>query len=99
MRGHDDLANRGLLHPPHQLEKFHLTRGRQGRLRFVEDEDALPLTAFFEKPHKTFAVRMRKEFRVKAARRVEISRNGEKTLGTKKPAVGDFGQPACAKGL
>jgi len=31
MRGHDDLADRRLLHPPHQFQKLDLPRGRQLR--------------------------------------------------------------------
>jgi len=94
MRGHDDLANRGLLHPAHQLEEFHLARRRQRRFRFVEDEDALALATLLEEPHKAFAVRMGEEIRRRAASPVEISRDGEETLGPEEPAVGDLRQPA-----
>ena len=63
MRGHDDLAIAGVIHPAHQLQELHLARGRQCGFRFVEDEDALPLATLFEEAQKTLAVRMREEVR------------------------------------
>ena len=63
MRGHDDLAIAGVIHPTHQLQEFDLARRRQRGFRFVEDEDALPLATLFEEAQKTLAVRMRAEVR------------------------------------
>src|SRR6266852_7414300 len=98
MRGHDDLANRGLLHPAHQLEEFHLPRGRQCGFRFVEDEDTLPLATLFKEAQEAFAVRIGEEIRTRPSL-VEISGNGKEGLGPEEPAVGYFRQPACAQRL
>src|SRR5882724_12248674 len=97
MRGHDDLANPGLLHPPHQLQKFDLARWRQRGFGFVEDEDALPLAALLEEAHESLAVRMGQEIRIGATDLVEIPGDGKEALGPKEPAVGDLRQPAGAK--
>src|ERR1700737_1866865 len=97
MRGHDDLANRGFLHAPHQLEEFHLARWRQRRLRFVEDEDALPLAALFKESQKAFAMRMREEIRRSVFRAlahfIEIARDRKEAFRPEKPTIGDFRQP------
>jgi len=91
MRGHDDLAILRIIHPPHQLEKFDLTRGRQRGFRFVEDEDALPLAALFEEPQKAFAMGMREKVGRYAAdilgSLVKISGDGKEALGAEEPAV------------
>src|SRR5258706_16464609 len=99
MRGHDDLADRRLLHPPHQLQKFHLARGRQRDFRFVEDEDALLLAAFLEEPQKAFAVRMREEVGRRAANSVVIYDNRKETLRPEEPTLRDLRQPARAQRL
>jgi hypothetical protein len=67
MRGHDDLAILGMIHPPHQFQEFDLARRRRRRFRFVEDEDALSLTALFKESQKAFAVRMGEEIGPEAA--------------------------------
>ena len=76
-------------------------RRRQRRFRLVENEDALPLAAFLEEPQKALAVGMREEVRRRLAcitcRTVEISCDGEETLGPEEPTVGDLGQPARAQ--
>src|ERR1700676_979699 len=99
MRGHDDLAIAGVIHPSHQLQKFDLARGRQCRFRFVEDEDALPLATLFEEAQKTLAVRMREKVRrgtrgnagnIFEIDLVLVSRNREEALGAKEPSVGDL---------
>src|SRR6476620_10205047 len=106
MRGHDDLAVADLFHAPHQFQKFHLASGRQRGFRFVEDEDALALAALFEEAQKAFAVGVREKIGWRTASdagnffevdRVQVSRNGKETLGPKKPAIGDFRQPARTK--
>src|SRR5258707_13703665 len=94
MRGHHDLANRGLLHAPQQFQKLHLARRRQRGFRFVEDEDALFLAALFEEPQEAFAVRMRKEVGIRAANFVEISCDRKETLCPEDPALGDLWKPA-----
>src|SRR5258708_22482358 len=98
MRGHDDLANRRLLHPPQQLQKFHLARRRQRGFRFVEDEDALLLATLLEEAQKAFAMGMREEVWPALAdfarRIVEISCDRKETLCPEEPAVGNFRQPA-----
>src|SRR5712671_7900975 len=103
MRGHDDLTDRGLLHSPHQLQKFHLARWRQRRFRFVENEDALLLATLLEKPQKAFAMGMREEVwpaLANFARRiVEISCDRKETLCPEEPALGDLRQPARAQCL
>lgn len=43
VRGHDALADLGLIHAAHELQKFDLTRRKQRRFRLVEDKDALTL--------------------------------------------------------
>src|SRR6266851_1617494 len=106
MRGQDDLAIAGNIHPSHQLQKFDLTRRRQRRFRVVEDEDALLPAALLEESQKTLAVGMREEVRRGAggnARNifeidlVLVSRNREEALRAKEPAVGDLRQPARAQ--
>jgi len=52
MRGHDDLADRGLLHPAQQFQEFDLARRRQRGFRLVEDEDALPLATLLEEAQR-----------------------------------------------
>jgi hypothetical protein len=105
VRGHHDLAYRGLLHPPHQLQEFHLARGRQRRFRLVEDEDALALAALLEEAQKTFAVGMREEVRrwsskwVVPGRMIQVSRDREETFGAEEPAIGDLRLPARAQRL
>src|SRR5882724_6370519 len=108
MRGHDDLADRGLLHPPQQFQELNLARGRQRRFRLVEDEDALALAALLEEAQKTFAVGMREKVGRRAGAEVgklfpvdlvEISRDRKEALGAKEPSVGDLRQPARAKRL
>lgn len=75
--------------------------GDSADTRLVEDEDALPLATFLEEAQKTFAVRVGQEVGRRRTERIvqggpiEISRNREKTLGAKEPAVGDLRQPAC----
>src|SRR5829696_3448367 len=102
MRGHDDLAMADLLHPPHQLQKFDLARRRQRGFRFVEDEDALSLTALLEEAQKAFAIGMREEVRrrrpewVVQRRLVQIPCNREEALRAEEPTVCNSGQPACA---
>src|SRR5216684_4240307 len=95
-----------MIHPAHQLQEFDLTRRRQRRFRFVEDEDALLPAALFEESQKTLAVGMREEVRRGAGGNagnifeidlVLIPRNREEALRAKEPAVGNFWQPACAK--
>ena len=86
MRGHDDLADSGMVHAPEQFQKFDLPRWGQRRFRFIKDEDALPLAAFLEETQKALAVGMREEIRRRTAKRfacglIEISRDREKTLG------------------
>src|SRR5260370_41268565 len=102
MRGHDDLANRGLLHAPHQLQKFHLARRRQRGFRLVEDEDALPLAALFEEAQKAFAVGMGEKVRRGSAERfasgfIEVPGNGKEALGSEEPPRRNFWQPARTK--
>src|SRR6202035_6065682 len=102
MRGHHDLADRALLHPPQQLQEFHLARGRQRRFRLVEDEDALAWAALLKEAHETLAVRMGEKVGWGWAWRsaggfIQISRDGEKALGPEEPAVGDLRQPAGAQ--
>src|SRR5882672_12949728 len=101
MRCHDDLAIAGVIHPAHQLQEFDLTRGRQCRFGFVEDEDALLLTALLEEAQKTLAVRMREKVRrgtrgnagnIFEIDLVLVSRNREEALGTKEPSVGNLRQ-------
>src|SRR5450631_4926174 len=103
MRGHDDLANRGLFHSTHQLQELDLAGRRQCGFRLVKDENALPLATLFEEAQKTFAVRMREEVRRRTATvargLVEISGDRKEALGAKEPAVGYFWQPACAQRL
>src|SRR3984885_6002307 len=101
MRGHHDLADRGLLHPPHQFQELHLARRRQRRFRFVENENALPLATLLEEAQKALAVRMREEVwpsRANVVRGlVEISGDRKETFGPEEPAVGNLRQPACTK--
>src|SRR5258707_8392658 len=103
MRGHHDLANRGLLHAPHQFQKFHLARRRQRRFRFVEDEDALPLAALFEEAQEAFAMGMAEEVwpaHANIARRIiEISCDRKETLCPEEPTVGNLRQPARTQRL
>src|SRR5882724_6930474 len=80
MRGHDDLAMARLIHPPHQLQKFHLARRRQRGFRFVEDVDALPLAALLEEAHESLAVRKGQESRMGAIAFVEIPGDGKEAL-------------------
>src|ERR1700730_6599123 len=106
MRGHDDLAILGDIHPPQQLQEFDLARRRQRRFRFVEDEDALTLAALLEKAQESLAVGMREEVRRRALGNVrnffqvdlvQVSRNREEALSAEEPTVGDLGQPTCTK--
>ena len=108
MRGHHDLADRGLLHPLHQFQKFKLARRRQRRFRLVEDEDALAFATVFEELQKALAMRVREIVRRNTWRHagdhfgidlVLVSRDREKTLGAEEPAVVDLRQPAGAKRL
>src|SRR3954447_4917919 len=100
--GHDDLAMADVFHPPHQLQERDLARGRQRGFRFVEDEDALALAAFLEEAQKAFAVGMGEEVGRWASSHwiflghlVQVSGDREKAFGAEKPAISDFGQPAC----
>ena len=104
MRGHDDLANRGLLHAPHQLQKFHLARRRQRGFRLVEDEDALPLAALFEEAQKAFAVGMGEKVRRGSAERfasgfIEVPGNGKEALGPEEPPLVTFGSQLARSAL
>src|ERR1700761_9231652 len=97
MAGHDNLTDAGLLHVVKQLQEFDLSRRRQGRFRFIENENALPFATFFKEPQKAFAVRMRKKIRrcsaSKYRRFVEVARHGKETFGPEEPAVCNLRQP------
>jgi hypothetical protein len=56
MRGHDDLADPGVIHAPQKLQKLNLPRRRQRRLWFVENKNALILATLFKKSQKPLAV-------------------------------------------
>src|SRR5689334_2027509 len=98
MGRHDHLAMTGLVHSLKQLQELHLPQRRQRRLRLIKYVDALPLAALLEETQKTLAVRIRQKIRI-GSNSVEISRHRKESLGTEEPALGDLGQPTCAKRL